>query len=245
MVCLNSEGKNPKNIDCVDSGTEGEGNWQKGSQFACVLTPLLLANDTHIQTEFAWILHLWKNGIKLKLCFHLGWGWFYFCTLHRSLGENQWICCLWHQFACLKQNEEEKGRVQLRIPRSPRWAIFPWGETHRWVTNREAPGPSSGTWCLWEAQTQVLCVGHCQEEQATLESPSSWAQPGNRSRWPNSGHHGIPCPASRWALQRNSFHAQELAIYHQRGKCTHIRIKVGNWDRSVRWGENMPNAGYG
>lgn len=45
-----------KSIDCIDPGIEGEGNWQKGSEelsnLHVFLTPLFLANDTHIQTDF-------------------------------------------------------------------------------------------------------------------------------------------------------------------------------------------------
>lgn len=39
---------------CIDSGTEGEENWQKGSSDLHVfLTPLLLANDRYVQIGFA------------------------------------------------------------------------------------------------------------------------------------------------------------------------------------------------
>lgn len=63
--------KKRKAIDCIDSDTEGEENWQEGSQALHVfLTPLLLANDRHTCTN-----RICMNpapGITLKVCFNLG-----------------------------------------------------------------------------------------------------------------------------------------------------------------------------
>ena len=65
-------------LDSTDRDMKGEGNWQKGSQESgdlhVFLTPLLLANDAHIQTQFARIPHLRKRGLKLKLFYFGGEG---------------------------------------------------------------------------------------------------------------------------------------------------------------------------